>query len=208
MAGGRFGLLIASFEFQATELFPLVAEADVDALVSVLTRPEIGGFKVTTLVNQPSHVVRRAIEGFYADRSREDLVLFYFSGHGIKGDGSELFLATVDTDRKYLASTAVASSFIRELMRASRAQQQIVLLDCCYAGAFARDLIAKSDKTANSGDYFNIAGRGQIILTASDDMQYAFQEGETAIFPTAEDVPSLSVFTRTIVRGIQTGEAD
>lgn len=208
MADGRFALLIASSEFQDSALRPLVSAADVEALANVLGQHDFGDYEVTKLINQPSYAVRRAVEEFYADRHREDLVLFYFSGHGIKNESSELFLATSDTIRKYLASTAVASSFVRELMRTCRAQRQIVFLDCCYAGAFARDLIAKSDEAVNSGEYFNVAGRGQIILTASDDMQYAFEGEEPRALVRMGLGPSLSIFTRMLVNGIQTGEAD
>ena len=66
-------------------------------------------------------------------------------------------------------------------------------------------MIAKSGSAVGSSigtnDYFQ--GRGRVILTASDAMQYAFEENELV-----EKGAVNSVFTSAIVDGIETWKAD
>jgi tetratricopeptide (TPR) repeat protein len=80
----------------------------------------------------------------------------------------------------------------------SRSKQQILLLDCCYSGAFGRT--KEGGNSVHIGDIFK--GEGRAILTASDEMQYAF-EGDKI-----EGVGVHSIFTKALVNGIETGNAD
>ena len=197
----RFALIIASYEYQDPDLRRLIAPAqDAEALGSVLRDPAIGGFKVHTLLNQPSYKVNQFIESLFTDRKRDDLLLLYFSGHGIKDEDGQLYFATADTRRKLLRSTAVPAGLVNDVMRRSRSRQQVLLLDCCYSGAFARGMVAKADREIGTKERFQ--GRGRVVLTASDAMQYAF-EGDSI-----EGEGARSIFTRTLVEGIETGEAD
>jgi len=104
------------------------------------------------------------------------------------------------TRRKLLRSTAINSGFLAEVMNASRSRRQVLVLDCCYSGAFSRGMIAKSDPSIPLTDYFQ--GAGRIVLTASDSMQYAFEEGNLMGSGTG------SMFTRILVCGLETGQAE
>ncbi|MEI2780145.1 MAG: caspase family protein [Candidatus Competibacter sp.] len=87
MAENRSALIVAVSEYQDAGLRQLVAPAqDAEALARVLGDPAIGGFAVKTLLNQPSYQVNREIEAFFANRVKNDLLLFYFSGHGLKDE--------------------------------------------------------------------------------------------------------------------------
>jgi len=112
-------------------------------------------------------------------------------------------LAMTDTTRRYLESTAVSSRFVREMMQNCPARRQILLLDCCFSGAFPRGWTFRADEAIGSGHYFEAKGSGQAILTASDDMQYAFEGDEVTMQKVAP-----SMFTEIVVRGITNGEAD
>ena len=46
---------------------------------SWLTR-RLGGFDVQAVINQPSHLMARTVEEFFADRRLDDRLLFYFTG--------------------------------------------------------------------------------------------------------------------------------
>ena len=72
------------------------------------------------------------------ERQPADLVLLHFSCHGLKDDAGELYLAATNTVPNRLASTAVDSVLVNRLMRRSRARRVVLLLDCCYGGAFER----------------------------------------------------------------------
>jgi len=201
VSGGRFALLIASDRFTDAGLVRLVSpSADVAALGHVLADREIGGFEVRTLVNRPSHEVARSVEAFFADRRRDDLLLFYFTGHGLKDDRGRLFFAMTDTERRYLGATALAAGFLHDVMERSRSRSNVLVLDCCYSGAFATSRTAKGDPAIHTSERFR--SRGRAVLTASDSMQFSF-EGDTTL-----DRTPLSVFTGLIVEGLSSGDAD
>ena len=204
MAENRSALIVAVSEYQDAGLRKLVAPAqDAEALARVLGDPAIGGFAVKTLLNQHSYQVNREIEAFFVNRTTDDLLLFYFSGHGLKHtEDGRLYFATTDTDRRLLRSTAVSAALLHDLMNYCGSRRQVLLLDCCYSGAFARGKTHhKAGQTVDIGEYFG-QGRGQFVLTASDALQYAF-EGDAV---SGEGVRS--IFTDTLVRGLETGEAD
>jgi WD40 repeat protein len=207
MDGNRFALIVANSEYEDPELRQLQAPAhDAESLARVLKDPSIGGFEVQTLVNEPSGKVSQAIEEFFvvADRKRDDLLLLYFSGHGIKDDDGQLYFAARDTRlvrHKPLRATAVGAGFVSEMLRTARSRRQVLLLDCCYSGAFAKALMAKGDDNVGIRDHFQ-EGRGLVVLTASDSLQYSLEED------TAGSEAVRSVFTRHVVKALETGDAD
>jgi hypothetical protein len=201
MAERRLALIVASYQYKDPELRQLMAPAqDAEALARVLGDPAIGNFEVQTLLNEPSYQVGPIIETFFADRKRDDLLLLYFSGHGVKDPEGRLYFATVNTSYRMLRTTAIPATLVNDVMRYSRSRRQVLLLDCCYSGAFATGMVTKADSAIGTGERFE--GRGRVVLTASDAMQYAFEGGEI----TGEGVRS--VFTRTLVDGLETGKAD
>jgi WD40 repeat protein len=158
---------------------------------------------VRTLINEPSYKVNIEIESFCENRSRDDLLLMYFSGHGIKDADGRLYFATADTQlvqQNVRRATAVSANFVNEAMSRSRSRRQVLLLDCCYSGAFKHGMLAKGDPRVGAGE--QLEGQGRIVLTASDALQYSF-EGERV-----EGEGVRSIFTRTLVQGLERGEAD
>ena len=203
MDGTRSALIVASDQYTDPGLRRLRAPAsDARALAAVLRDPGIGGFEVRTLLNEPAHVVNLAVEEFFADRRPGDLLLVHFSGHGVKDEDGELYFATSNTVLGRLGATAVAAEFVSRRMSRSRSRRVVLLLDCCYAGAFERGLVARAGTEMGIEQQFG--GRGRAVITASSAMEYAFEAGELA--DTGEVAPS--VFTSALVEGLETGEAD
>jgi hypothetical protein len=205
MAGGaRNALIVASSDYADPELRRLQAPAsDAQALGAVLRDPAIGGFEVRTLLDRPTHEVALAVEDFFADRQPDDLLLVHFSCHGIKDEDGELYFAMADTLLRRLAATAVAANFVNQRMTRSRSKRVVLLLDCCYAGAFERGMTARVGGGVGIEAQLG-GGRGRAVITASDAMQYAYEGGELA----AAGEPTPSVFTSALVGGLETGEAD
>jgi hypothetical protein len=201
--GIRSALIVASDTYTDPRLRRLRAPAsDARALAAVLRDPAIGDFEVRTLLNEPAHVVNLAVEEFFADRHPSDLLLLHFSGHGIKGEDGELYIAASNTRLGRLGATAVAAEFVSRRMTRSRSRRVVLLLDCCYAGAFERGLVARAG--AEIGIEQQFGGRGRAVITASSALEYAFEAGELA---EAREIPP-SVFTSALVEGLETGEAD
>ena len=194
-------LILASFAYEDPDIDQLVAPPqDAADLARVLKDPNIGGFVVQEMINRPHYEVQQAIEKFFKDRKRDDLLLLYFSGHGIKDEEGQLYLASPDTIRKTLRSTAISSKWIFEILELCRSRRLVLILDCCYSGAFPRGKPHKGDKTIETKELFG--GKGRVVLSASDEMQYAF-EGDTV-----DGKGKRSIFTRTLIHGLESGEAD
>ena len=199
----KLALLIGVSEYEPG-LNPLPAAVrDVEALQKVLLNPAIGGFAesdVVLLKNPNRQTMEEAIETLFTGRSKDDLVLLFFSGHGLKDDANRLFLTTRGTRKTLqgdlIRSTAVQSSFIQDSMSRSRSKRQVVILDSCFSGAFAEGLLARDDGTVDIRS--QLGGEGRAILTSSSSTQYSFEyEGS-----------ELSLYTRFLIEGIETGAAD
>ncbi len=206
MSGRRIALLIANDEFNDPNFQQLKApELDATMLETLLKNPDLCDFYVKTLINKTSYEINQAIEEFYSDSTRTDLLLLYFSGHGIKDEEGKLYFVTKDTRRNRLRSTAIPSSLINEGMRESRSRQQLLILDCCFSGAFAKGMIPKSGNVIGSliGSTERFQGRGRVILTASDAMQYAFEEDDLI-----QGSGVNSLFSSAIINGLSTFGAD
>jgi hypothetical protein len=202
MAGRRSALIVANDEYQDANLGRLRAPTrDAEALARVLGDPAIGAFEVEVIYNQSEWKLRRAIGTFFADRSRDDLLLLHFSCHGVKDDSGQLYFATADTELANLDATAVPADFVNRHMTRSHSRRIVLLLDCCYSGAFARGMLARASTGVDLRERFE--GRGRIVLTASSAMEYAFEDAELA-----RDDGRPSVFTQALVRGLESGEAD
>ena len=199
--GRRVALLIATYDYQDTGLRRLTAPAhDAEALAAVLKDPAIAGFEVTTMVNEPHHRIGEAIGDFYRDRRRDDLTLLYFTGHGLKDDNGLLYLAMTNTRRDSLLFTALSAEQIDQAMEGCVSRQKVLILDCCYSGAFPAGRISKSDTAVHALERFQ--GRGRTVLTASDATQYSFEGNQ------AHGQAVQSVFTRYLVQGLRDGSAD
>ena len=199
--GRRLALLIATYEYEDTGLRRLTTPAqDAESLAAVLEDPAVAGFDVQILLNAPTHAVGLAISELYRDGRRDDLTLLYFTGHGLKDDSGRLYLAMRNTQRDNLRFTGLSAELIDEAMNDSPSRQKVLILDCCYSGAYAAQQFAKADSAVHTLEKFQ--GRARTVLTASDATQYAF-EGSTIHGEATE-----SVFTRHLVAGLRDGSAD
>ncbi|MEP6665623.1 MAG: caspase family protein, partial [Nocardioidaceae bacterium] len=208
MAEVRSALIVANYEYADPGLTKLRAPArDAEALAEVLGDPAIGGFEVRTLVNQPAHAVNLEVARIFSMRHPDDLLLLHFSCHGVKDDSGELYLAAADTRLDLLAATAVASDFVNKSMNNTRSKRVVLLLDCCYAGAFERGISSRAGPGLDIKD--RLGGRGRAVITASTAMEFAIDEtGLINLKEGVEAAPKPSVFTGALVEGLRTGDAD
>ncbi len=204
MTGGRIALLVGSSKYDDAGLAKLETPgADVEGLAAVLRNPEIGGFDdVKTLLDGSEQTVRRAVARLFSGRSPNDLLVLYFSGHGILDDQGHLHLAVTDTDRHLLSATALPAAFVRNEMDRSRSHRKVLILDCCHSAAFARGTKGAPGLSVGTGAAFEGTGYGKVVLAATDSTQYAW-EGEK---PTGQ--AQRSVFTRFLIEALETGQAD
>ncbi|MEO3819049.1 caspase family protein [Plantactinospora sp. B24E8] len=197
----RHALIIATGTYRPPLRDLPGAIADADALAEVLGDDRIGGFAVEVRKDGRAHELRAAIAQLFAHRTRDDVLLLHFSGHGLKDDDGELYLAATDTnpDPEWLRATALPAADVRHAMATTGAGCVIVLVDCCYSGAFPRDgsrggdPVEIADKLVDKGAA--APGRGRVVLTASTSLAAAFERN------------GHGVFTQAVVQGLRSGDA-
>jgi hypothetical protein len=209
VAGQRKALIIANDTYEQEALQDLLAPAaDAEALGQVLGDPQIGGFAVQIVHNESAHLIQAQIEEVFSESRPDDLLLLHFSGHGLKSESGELFFAAANTRPNRLGSTAVPADFVHRQMRTSRSRSVVLLLDCCYGGAFPQGVRVRAAGDVNVLDSFpqgtTGGGRGRAVITASGAMGFAFEGDRLG----DDQQRRPSVFTTALVEGLATGEAD
>ncbi|MGE5374337.1 MAG: caspase, EACC1-associated type, partial [Bacteroidota bacterium] len=199
----KYALVIANTEYQDSAFARLTAPG-WDAEEFAQTLRDLARFDgVQILLNEGEGKTRRSIARFFADRKRDDLLLLYFSGHGVRNEQGELFLAANDTEMSILEASGIPSEFVTDAMNNSRSQRQILILDCCNSGAFAQGTksVTGLGKSMGIATAFEGSGFGRVVLTATDATQYAW-EGDKVTGDMQE-----SLFTHFLIEGLK-GEAD
>jgi hypothetical protein len=198
MAEHREALLIACDEFADPKYKRLsVPVSDARALAKLLSDSEIGQFSVELLENEQRDVVSDKLEAFFEKGRHDDVLLLYFAGHGDLDDRGNFYFVARNTKSDRLRSSGISDRFIHETMVRSSSKRQILMLDCCYSGAFSKEWISRGDV----GIKQKLTGEGRVVLTASDAIEFAYEKRE----------PSgavKSLFTSRIIEGIDGGLAD
>lgn len=152
--------------------------SDAERMCSVLRRHEDGSpnFDARSLVaphggandRVTRRTLREQLERLFRDPA--ELALFHFSGHGTVNnlDG---YLVTQDAT-KYDEGVAMAD--VLKLASDSRADEVVVLLDCCYSGNFGNPPAIDNAKA--------LLREGVSILTASRGDQVSVETGGGGLF--------------------------
>lgn len=196
-------LIIANGDFADSRIPPLKSPVtDAQRLQSLLSRDDVGPYAVELCANLDSYVLRQTVERFFKDAEFDDRQLLFFSGHGFKhGADGRLYFGTHDTAKEQLRSTSLAARFVFEEASTSIAQQTIIFIDSCYSGAFVKGQMLKASDHVIARDDFDVDGaHGMAVITASSSVQTA---SEIAVGDYVQ-----SVFTRHLIEGIETGQAD
>src|SRR5215471_12348192 len=203
----RHALLIGVSEFADKRLARLNAPTnDVIALRGILQDSLRGNFDSVQLsVNEDFLAVRDHLSQFFHDRALDDLLLLYYSGHGILGRGNRLFLATAGSNLDRPSDRGISARDVREFIDDSRAGRQIIVLDCCHSGAFAEHAKAATPAPAVTPETFSAGDAGLYVLTAADALQFAWDGAELRSGDEAASV--FSRFTSWLVEGLEKGEA-
>jgi len=201
MAGKRYAILIASGKYpNEPKLNGLdCPEQDVIALNELLAAPELGGFETPLVfINQPSYEILPEINRLLSDADYDDLILIYFSGHGKRNRKNHLHLTTKDTQLNMLETTSIPVQTLDSLFKHSYSKKMILLLDCCNSGAASKLLDNEKGGDDDDAELKRMSEEedGIFIMTAS------------AADQTAKEGKKYSIFTKHIVEGIRSGEAD
>ncbi|WP_160573778.1 caspase family protein [Actinomadura physcomitrii] len=205
----RRALLITADRYTDPKLHGLRSPAqDAASLSAVLSDPAIGDFAVTTMTNRPAHEILGALEDHFADARSTDVLLVHFSCHGWKDESGRLFFATTTTRLDRPNSTAVSAAYLSEQIAQCPSRNIVVLLDCCYSGAFSRGLLHRGGGSVDVAG--GLGGSGRAVICSSSALEYSFEvtDGRLSQVPAASDAAPSSIFTGAVVHGLRTGDAD
>ena len=151
---------------------------DVRGMAAVLGNAEQGAFDELKALENPERLEMEAATGqFFQDCAADDLLLFYFSGHGDLGVSvaqQQLHFCVKGSQKvgKRLQEwTAISAEALKRQMSLCRSRQIVVILDCCYSGAIA-DLLRKGE----TGSAFDeLKAEGRVILASSSASESSYQ---------------------------------
>jgi Caspase domain/Domain of unknown function (DUF4190) len=186
-------LLIGNSTFDLdTSLNPLNAPTkDVARLHRALVDGDTGLFddENVRLVTERRHdEIMDELDEFFRSGQRDDLMLFYYSGHGLLDEHNHLYLCGRDTRSDRLARSGISDDDINRFIRTANSSRTVIVLDCCSSGMFKGGSIAEQ-----------MGGPGKYVVTSTRGKALA----NDALTPTGT-----SLFTEHLVEGMLGGAPD
>lgn len=135
-AGSR-AVVVGAAEFRDPQLTDLPAvRNNVADLARILTAPTGTGLPAEhcAVVADEDAFTGLGDRVEEAAEAADDLLLFYYAGHGVLDNHGRLHLTLPSTDLNRLRWTGLPFDIVREAFAEARARNRIVILDCCYSG--------------------------------------------------------------------------
>uniref|UniRef100_UPI000B1222E3 caspase, EACC1-associated type n=1 Tax=Nocardia pseudovaccinii TaxID=189540 RepID=UPI000B1222E3 len=101
-----------------------------------------------------------------AAKEAEDLLLFYFAGHGMWLPKGGLGLTHSASKVAYPAWRTVDYDLVREVLIGSDASLKMSILDCCHSGNALKNMMVTEDPSKALEDLARVSG--SYVLTATD----------------------------------------
>ncbi|WP_446221787.1 caspase, EACC1-associated type [Nocardia sp. IBHARD005] len=200
----RRALLIGNESYTHPGFAPLPSvRTDLTLVEEVLRDRRVGAFSdVESLIDLTTDQMRTAVDEFVAESREDELMVFYFSGHGarsVRSDGEFHFIGT-DSDPDRLGETSMRAGFVNQLLEQCVAPQKVVIIDSCRSGGFSVGLRTSDavPKGTVDGHPAALASRGVYVVSSS-------RAGEASFV--GRDATQPSVFTGVFVEAMRTGSA-
>ncbi|MEV6979040.1 tetratricopeptide repeat protein [Kitasatospora sp. NPDC093806] len=181
-------VLVGASEYTDPELPDLPAvRRTVTDLAALFTDPDHGlvpeGNCTVLLDDGDLRTIGRQLRT--ATEAAEDLLLVYFTGHGLVGGlKHDLYLALPDSEYEAPEYGSLEYDKLRGTVLRSRATTKIIVLDCCFSGRAVSDTM--SGGTGVGGDTINqLEVAGTYVLTSA-------QHDQVALSPPGEDHTAFS----------------
>ncbi|MEI6763996.1 MAG: caspase family protein [Bacteroidota bacterium] len=187
------------------------AVTDADAFAEAISANSDKIFTSTVIKNirdndATKENILNAMNQLAAQANQEDVLIFYFAGHGVMSEESveaksDFFLVPYNVtqiygDNQMLKLNAISSNELMDLLVNIKAQKQLVLLDACQSGG-AIDQVAMRGAAEEKAMAQLARSAGVVVLAASGTQQYAAEFKDLGH----------GVFTYSIIDGLS-GNAD
>ncbi|MCK4315032.1 MAG: caspase family protein, partial [Anaerolineae bacterium] len=164
-----------------------VCVKDVEAIHKQLVAGGFDPARIRLLTDQTGELPTKAnilvaLKAVADATEPDDLLLFYYSGHGDEA-GGESYLVARDGRRLVLGDTAVPLSRVREIVEGAPARAKIIVLDACHSGA---DIGGKGPKPMSEAFIRRVfeQAEGMAVLASckQGQLSYEWRENERSIF--------------------------
>ena len=163
------------------------------------------GFEVTTATNISRREMNQTLQNFNNSIRADDIVLFFFAGHGVEIAGENYLLPIDVPDAKgdqldFIKGETIRLNKVLEDLRARKAKLSLVILDACrnnpFTGSPGRSLGGKK-------------GLARISAPQGTFVMYSADVGEAALDRLGDnDQNPNSIFTRTLIPLMKTPGID
>lgn len=204
-------VIIGVESYEHASNLPFVAN-DVKAFRTVLEESGVPDSQLVVVCDsdrqakcRPRHnELRETLEGVFKQVGKDQMLIFYFSGHGKVDEQGQMYLAPADYDPKAPAETAISLTWLRAQLAQCEARHKILILDTCHAGCTKNGEEASSVSPAKLAQEIEKLGQEvkspRLITLAScgPDEESGFYQHNSE---------RLSLFTYWLIRAMQ-GHAD
>ncbi|WP_370962207.1 caspase family protein [Amycolatopsis sp. cg9] len=168
--GASRAVLVGVSDYAPLEKLPAVRN-NLKTLREVFTDPELWGLPAAHCVSLPDPTsVDEVLEAVHAAAAEAtDALVFYFAGHGLLDERSDLYLALPDAAKDRLHRAVRYDDIRREIVGTARAcYSKVAILDCCYSG---RALQGGMGGSVELADHARVDGT--YLMTASAETSVA-----------------------------------
>jgi WD40 repeat protein len=136
------------------------------------------GIEVKTLFDERAgkEAILQGFRQLHQQLGEDDLLVFYVAAHGISLNG-RFYLLPWDVDdissEKAIASAALATEELQEILLSLPARKIVMILDTCHAEGFSKDIFRYVSRQAALGKLVRATGRA--ILCSSSEKQQALE---------------------------------
>ena len=193
------------------------ARQDASRLAEVLRTQH--GYEVTCLLDEAATRARcqDALRALLAAATEKDRVIFYFAGHGIADSSADAvqgpsgFLVPADARRDDPQSFWPMQE-VQAALTQIRSLHLLVLLDCCFAGAFrwaqgTRNLVVRRSQLSRQRFERYLRDPARVVITSAAHDERALDAVAGKVFGERAAVDSHSPFAMALLEGLM-GEAD
>jgi hypothetical protein len=187
--GNRWAVLVGVNEYEDKANYGQlhVCVRDVGAIYERLIAGGLDPARIRLLTDDKSELPTRenilvSLKSIADATEPDDLLLFYYSGHGDE-EGGEGYLVARNGRRLVLRDTAVPISRVKEIMEQASARAKVIILDACHSGA---DIGGKGPKLMSAEFIRRVfqQAEGLAILSSckQGQLSYEWRENERSVF--------------------------
>jgi hypothetical protein len=183
MEGRRVALVIAVSEYVSPDLKPLYyCKNDGDELSEFLKSKIYEIPDKQKLIGKVNYqTMKDAIDDFFTDSNlkTDDILFFYYSGHGIPHAYGRTYLASSEIDPSAPHKRGFPFEDLTYLINSSNSSKIVTILDCCYSGAAKLSKGQENAAATIGAEVINdkkeeLQGEGKYLLAASQAYQEAY----------------------------------